>query len=237
MRVNLPHWPLLILCALLFGCATPENKNEQQGTFNLNIPHPSLKLKAEDSVTLRNVYSKMLENKPHDANEFYSDSSYALHFRHPVARAILRDLLKDYPLRNKGRMVGPQEPGELIHVRVKLVERASRHHLPDVTVQFVHTDSSGKYFDEDGPWNPRIFGYYKSNESGLIYLSTNRPGGYKDDEGNWNPPHIHFSTSRAGLIDRNGEFNVGGDENDALNAEYIDSLKAYYVVIPLDEEN
>ncbi len=165
----------------------------------------------------------------------------------PLTRPSVRELLSRYVRESEAMLVTAKEPGDQIIVEGVIVDELSGAPISGAVVELVHTDRNGKYFSEDGTWNPRLFGYLKTADDGTFRVTTIKPGGYEDEEGVDVPTHIHFSIEATGYRAYGSEFLFDDDPMliaDALHQAGLERLRvakrqagsgvpAYLVTIPL----
>jgi protocatechuate 3,4-dioxygenase beta subunit len=87
------------------------------------------------------------------------------------------------------------EPGEPLVVAGQVFAPDGRTPVPGITVYAYNTDVQGYYGENHSEYPPRLFGWMKTDVSGLFELRTIRPGSYP---GMQVPAHIHFTLWGAG---------------------------------------
>lgn len=132
-----------------------------------------------------------LRTKESDASALLSDPRYLSVRGWPRFRA----LIKAHATGPSIAIVTPQEPGQRLRVRMRLVE-ADGSASVGALVYFYQTGAAGDYGPNDarvpliGSDNnyARLFGYAVTDSDGTIEIRTIRPGGYPDST---YPAHIH----------------------------------------------
>lgn len=134
---------------------------------------------------------QVLRRNGSDVSAILSDPSYRSVHGWPR----FRELIKTHATGSRISIVTPQEPGERLRVRMRLVE-ADGSAPVGALVYFYQTDASGDYGPNDarvpltGSDNnyARLFGFAVSDADGAIEIQPIRPGGYPDSGF---PEHIH----------------------------------------------
>lgn len=145
-----------------------------------------------------------------------TDSNFYYLIDDPNYRPKVRSLLKAFSREPQATMNRPEEPGQPIWVKGRILEESSNQAVENVLVELVHADQDGLYFGEKSTWNPRIFAYLKTDKNGAFSIGTIQPGIYQDDEGNDVPSHIHFTLEADGYRVYASEFTF---ENDPIFKE------------------
>lgn len=122
------------------------------------------------------------------------------------SRVAVRSLLRKHARETGAEMVGAWEPGAPILIHGRVLDADSLEPIARASVELVHADASGRYFKEDGPFNPRLFAYLTTSRDGKFRVKTIRPGTYHDDDGVLAPSHVHFSILAERYRDFNAEF-------------------------------
>jgi protocatechuate 3,4-dioxygenase beta subunit len=85
-------------------------------------------------------------------------------------------------------IVSPSEPGQRIVISGVVYQPDSKTPAPGITLFLYQTDSSGHYNSRDNPFDPRIHGWVRTDESGHYQFETIKPGPYPNHS---EPAHIH----------------------------------------------
>ena len=140
-----------------------------------------------------------LTSKHADVSAILSDPNYLSAHSWPR----FREIIKRHAEESKVTMVTPQEPGERLRVRMRLVEKDGAASV-GALVYLYHTNARGDYGPNDaniplaGSDNQyaRLFCYAVTDSEGAIEIQTIRPGGYPQST---TPEHIHLRiTTRSG---------------------------------------
>ncbi len=142
-----------------------------------------------------------------------TDSLFHFLIDSPDFRPRIRQLIQDFARDTMATIVRDKEPGSRISVTCKILEENSHTPMENVSVEIVQADAEGSYFDEASQFNPRLFGYLRTNQNGECTIRTIRPGSYLDAEGNAVPAHIHFTLKKDGYRLFGSEFTF---EDDAI---------------------
>ncbi len=89
-----------------------------------------------------------------------------------------------------GRIAPSQEPGDPLEIHGTIYRSDGKTPAPAVVVFAYHTDSRGRYNQPNSPFNPRIYGWVKSDSEGHYGFRTIMPAPYPDLS---TPAHIHVS--------------------------------------------
>lgn len=155
---------------------------------------------------------QVLHEGASDAESFASSvlSSEALQslLDEPEARRRIRALIQERARGSDLRMVGPQQPGDRVHVTIQVTDRATGDPVVGARVDIVHTDAAGRYGPpgETGEFNPRLFGTAVTDARGAISVRTIRPRHYAEEYDQGEPAHIHFTVFVDGRLRRAAEF-------------------------------
>jgi len=153
--------------------------------------------KAPDYEKLWNDLQSTIENESELISFAFNDHWYPL-ISNPDYRPKLRAFLKENSKGSTATMITSDEPGQRISVKCIIVDQGSNQPLNDVSVELVHSDIHGLYFPEASKWNPRIFAYLSTDQSGEVEVNTIMPGRYYGDEESLIPAHIHFTLEKKG---------------------------------------
>ncbi len=145
----------------------------------------------------------------------------------PDTRQNARDLLRERAKTGPIRLHSANEPGKLLGIFGQIQDAATGEPIANALVEIIHADASGKYFDENSKWNPRLFAYVKTDADGRFQVTTIRPGGYADDSGEMVPPHIHYSITANDYIRRDSEFLLSQKSLNTGIAEIVLELDRY----------
>lgn len=136
----------------------------------------------------------------------------------PALRSRTRDLLKRHAREHSITMVRTDEPGEpmVLRVRVVAAEASEPPIAADpaeaqagVLVGIVHVDAAGYYqpWPDEQDWNPRLFGFAMTDETGTVTVRTIRPSYYAPEyEAPDEPRHVHYNIEHDGALLRASEF-------------------------------
>lgn len=126
----------------------------------------------------------------------------------PAARARLRELLSQHVRESRITMVHEGEPGTRMLYRIRVVERSNGKPVSDAVVKVVHVDATGRYQQGDQEWNPRLFGFARTDQDGYIEVHSIRPAHYAAEyEADDEPAHVHVSLEDVpGFIPLGTEF-------------------------------
>jgi protocatechuate 3,4-dioxygenase beta subunit len=95
-----------------------------------------------------------------------------------------------------GRIAPENEPGEALEISGIVYRHDRRTPAPGMVVFAYHTDARGRYNTPNSPFNPRLYGWVKSDGDGRYVFRTIRPAPYPDHS---TPAHIHVSLFGAGV--------------------------------------
>lgn len=183
-----------------------------------------------------------VENDSINPMDIVLDSSFYALTDSAYIRADFRSLLLKHARSERAILNRISEKGGRITVSGKLVNNISGEAIPGAVIEFVHADAEGKYFNEDTKWNPRLFGYVKTNSKGEFTIKTIRPGQYIE-EGSFAYSHIHYTIDIEGYIPLGGEFTFEDDEvyKQLSDKSGINAAKGqtggYFVTLSLDPQN
>ena len=138
--------------------------------------------------------------------QLFIDQDFQPLVDHPDHRRRVRTLVKQHATESAAKMVRDNEPGLRIFVQGQILGERDGTPIPNASVELVHTDEKGRYFEEASPWNPRIFAYLRTNTNGKFSVETIMPGRYRDDSGDLSYSHIHFAVQATGFRHYNSEF-------------------------------
>jgi len=94
--------------------------------------------------------------------------------------------------------------GERIAIKGKVLD-GEGNVVPDAVLEVWHTDSTGRYFDENSPCEPgghRLhgFGRIETNDDGEFRFTTIKPGRVRAPDGSLQAPHIVVTLFSRGLL-------------------------------------
>lgn len=89
-----------------------------------------------------------------------------------------------------GRIASAAEPGESLEISGTIFSAGSTAPAPGIVVFAYHTDARGHYNQPNSPFNPRLYGWVKSDSQGRYGFRTIKPAPYPDLS---TPAHIHVS--------------------------------------------
>lgn len=138
-----------------------------------------------------------------------TDDRYRALLDDEALRPSVRELLEAHAREPRITMVHPDEPGTPMTVTIRIVDDADGAPVQGATVGLVQVDDRGYYHGtgEEVGWNPRLFGFARTGDDGVVVVRTIRPAHYGPSYGvEDEPAHIHHNLSRAGYRPRNGEF-------------------------------
>ena len=191
---------------------------------------------------LLDSFIRIAEQDSVDLNGLIRTEKFSSLIDGPLSRAKVREIVKKHTRSAiaKNKFNDDMEP---ILIKGFIYDEASNKALENVSIELIHTDAEGKYFDEEGSWNPKIFFYLRSDNKGMFTLMTHMPGKYSDDHENITPSHIHFTLEHPSYRMYASEFSFDddtvivqeGNSEDLILAELFesDSLKTYSVQIPM----
>jgi protocatechuate 3,4-dioxygenase, beta subunit len=87
-----------------------------------------------------------------------------------------------------GRVAATDEAGEPLHITGTIYNPDAVTPARDVVLFLYHTDVHGHYNQPDSPFNPRIYGWVKSDANGRYGFVTIKPAPYPELN---TPAHIH----------------------------------------------
>ena len=87
-----------------------------------------------------------------------------------------------------GRVAATDEPGEPLHITGTIYNPDAVTPARDVVLFLYHTDALGHYNQPNSPFNPRIYGWVKSDANGRYGFVTIKPAPYPELN---TPAHIH----------------------------------------------
>ncbi len=118
-----------------------------------------------------------------------------------------RLLVKKHVRESSATIVVPDEPGDPMIIRARIVDETAKP-VPSAVIYFFHTDDRGIYSSVNDSKNPRLFGYLRTDEKGGLQFRSIRPAGYP---GTSVPGHVHYVISAPGGPDSIGEFFLDDD--------------------------
>lgn len=122
------------------------------------------------------------------------------------------------------KIVSDGEPGEPLVVAGRIFAPDGRTPLEGVRLYFYHTDARGLYSERDGqgPPDPRIKGWLKTDAEGRYEFRTIKPASYPNSR---IPAHIHAKATPPGGTEHwIDEFWFEGDPH--IGAQSIDAARA-----------
>ncbi|HYN84252.1 MAG TPA: hypothetical protein VER32_03300 [Pyrinomonadaceae bacterium] len=122
------------------------------------------------------------------------------------------------------KIVGDDEPGEPLLVAGRIFAADGRTPLEGVRLYFYHTDARGIYSERDGegPPDPRIKGWLKTDAEGRYEFRTIKPASYPNSR---IPAHVHAKATPPGGAEQwIEEFWFEGDPH--LGAQAIAAARA-----------
>jgi hypothetical protein len=122
-----------------------------------------------------------------------------------VWRPALCDLLRRHAWEDSSVMVASDEAGVRIELWARV--RDSRNGLPvsRATVELIQADAGGSSSGDGGSWNPRLFAFLLTNDSGEVQVETIKPGFGKAASGESVPPHVRITITRPGYTSASGD--------------------------------
>lgn len=199
---------ILTLCA----CQNINSKKESTIITSEQLYLNAAKMNSEENydsalVLLNQAFVKGLQNPM----RIVSDSRFYNLIDNPKHRQEVRVILKKFASDNFTTIVREDEPGIRISVTGKVLNENTKRPIENVIVEIVQADSSGIYFSENTTFNPRLFGYLKTDRNGQFTIHTIRPGSYLDDNGSPVPSHIHFTLEKSEFRTYASEFTFDDD--------------------------
>jgi protocatechuate 3,4-dioxygenase beta subunit len=95
-----------------------------------------------------------------------------------------------------GRIAPASEPGEPIEIEGFVWQADRRTPAPDVVIFAYHTDAHGLYNHPNSPFNPRLYGWIKTDPQGRYRFRSIKPAPYPQLD---TPAHIHVSLFGDGV--------------------------------------
>ena len=86
------------------------------------------------------------------------------------------------------RLAGPSEPGDPLVIVGTIYQADGVSPAAGITLFLYHTDARGHYNERDDAYDPRIYGFVRTDSQGRYEFATIRPGPYP---GRTVPAHIH----------------------------------------------
>ncbi|NNF33198.1 MAG: MBL fold metallo-hydrolase [Saprospiraceae bacterium] len=166
--------------------------------------------KTPDLEKLWQNFQSVIVNESDVMKLALTDEWYPL-ISNPNFRPGVRETLKANNRASAATMTRSDEPGQQISVDCVILDESSSQPLRNVSVELVHTDIHGLYFPESGMWNPRIFAFLNTDQSGTVSVNTIMPGRYYGDEESLIPAHIHFTLEKKGYRMYASEFMFDDD--------------------------
>ncbi|HEX5708353.1 MAG TPA: hypothetical protein VFX96_13705 [Pyrinomonadaceae bacterium] len=101
----------------------------------------------------------------------------------------------------KTKIVADTEPGEPLVVTGRFFAAGGKTPLEGVVLYFYHTDARGLYSERDGngPPDPRIKGWLKTDAEGRYEFRTIKPASYPNSR---IPAHIHAKATAPGAAEQ-----------------------------------
>lgn len=87
-----------------------------------------------------------------------------------------------------GRIAAESEPGAPLEISGIVYHPGRKVPAEDIVIFAYHTDRTGNYNNPNSPFNPRIYGWVKTDKDGRYGFRTVKPAPYPD---NSSPAHIH----------------------------------------------
>jgi protocatechuate 3,4-dioxygenase, beta subunit len=88
------------------------------------------------------------------------------------------------------RIATPAEPGEVLEITGTVYRSDHRTPASEIVIFAYHTDAQGHYNNPNSPFNPRLYGWVKSDQQGRYGFRTIKPAPYPALS---TPAHIHVS--------------------------------------------
>ncbi len=151
-----------------------------------------------------------------------SDDQFQPLVENPETREQLSTLLKTHARESRITIVGPREPGLPLIMTIRIIDEATGATVPGAVIALTQTDTRGHYFTDDDHWNPRLFGYARTDSTGRVEIRTIRPGHYAAEyDADDQPAHVHFNVEADGYRPFGGEILFDDDPRltDAHRAE------------------
>jgi protocatechuate 3,4-dioxygenase beta subunit len=95
-----------------------------------------------------------------------------------------------------GRVAATDEPGEPLRITGTIYNPDAVTPARDVVLFLYHTDVHGHYNQPNSPFNPRIYGWVKSDANGRYGFDTIKPAPYPELN---TPAHIHVNIFGPGF--------------------------------------
>lgn len=89
-----------------------------------------------------------------------------------------------------GRVAATDEPGEVLHITGTIYNPDAVTPARDIVLFLYHTDQQGHYNQPNSPFNPRIYGWVRSDANGRYGFVTIKPAPYPELN---TPAHIHVN--------------------------------------------
>ncbi len=170
-----------------------------------------LMIKAQNLDSALMWIDQALANGYSNPMDLVTDGNFYQLVDEPNYRSKFRALIQKYATDSHAEMVRKEEPGFPISVLIKILSESDQRPIQNVSVELVHTDLRGNYFEEKSLWNPRMFAYLKTNKKGEVSINTIKPGSYSDDNGASVPAHIHYTLTAKGYKMYASEFTFEND--------------------------
>ncbi len=210
---------MTILIALVVSCAKDNKTKSDTSQLSIEQERELIKEQLHDDKFdgAFNYLNRALKHKKLDVTDVIEDTMFYVLVDNPNTRPRFRSLIQEFAQDNHAVLVRPEEAGQRITIKGRIVDETNGQALPDVSVELIQADQKGLYFNEDSKWNPRLFAYLLTDKQGGFQVETIWPGSYQDDDSNSVPSHIHFNLEAEGYRPYNSEFSF---KNDSVILKY-----------------
>lgn len=89
---------------------------------------------------------------------------------------------------SSARLAGPNEPGDPLVIAGTVYRADGVSPAEGITLFLYHTDARGYYNEPDDPYDPRLYGFVRTDAQGRYQFATVRPAPYPRRT---TPAHIH----------------------------------------------
>ncbi len=141
------------------------------------------------------------------------------------SRSRLRELLRAHARESRVTMVAPDEPGEPMRVRGRVLRSPDGEPIAGAQLEIFHTDARGHYEPGESVGrdaNSRLFAFVRTDAEGRFELATIRPGPYPG--AGPGAAHVHFRIRADGYRGYGADFRPYDHPRDA--AERAASLES-----------
>lgn len=203
---NAIRFASLLVSVNLLGCERATTNVDQLQTARRQISQSNLPA-AVDAI------AAALGSDEASPSDILASDAFAPLRESPIARSKLRDVMSAHAGTGPVSMVPPSEPGEPVRLTIRIIDEATQKPIEGALVEIVHADANGRYSKEETDWNPRLFGYARTDSRGSAMFRSIHPKGYPEAAGEMGVAHFHYRVWAEGYRPRFSELLIDGDPN------------------------